>query len=219
MLRFFLLIILVVNSLTASAYEVIVSTKWDPGKSICTPCTFASATSQVYSNQTVLLPEKGNFDYSNVISSVSYETISLPSRFDKKYLPESSEIVVSIEKTRLENYLVIAYSPLIFDGAEVKMVSEIRIEVQNNGPVMNSRSTSFAPNSVLNSGSWFKVGVTKSGVHKLDYSFLQTMGVSMSGLNPNSINVYGNHIPKLPTLNNQYHPDDLIKNNIYIYSK
>lgn len=214
--RFLILFLLASNSMAVRAYEIVITTKWDSGKSLCTPCTYASATSKVYSNQTIRLPETGNFNYSNVISSVSYETISLPSRFDKKYLPSAADIQISFEKSRMENYLVVAYSPLIFDGAEVKMVSAIKIEVQNNGPVMNSRSTSFAPNSVLNSGTWFKVGITKSGVHKLDYSFLQTMGVSMGSLNPNSINIYGNHIPKLPTLNNQYHPDDLIKNNIYI---
>ena len=42
------------------------------------------------------------------------------------------------------------------------------------------------------------------------------MGVSVNGLNPKHINIYGNHKTELPVVNSDERPDDLLKNAIYI---
>lgn len=45
--------------------------------------------------------------------------------------------------------------------------------------------------SVLASGDWYKVSVTKNGIYKLSYSDLAAMGANVSGLNSSLIRVHG----------------------------
>ena len=47
-------------------------------------------------------------------------------------------------------------------------------------------------------------------------SVLESAGINTANLNPQYINIYANQIPVLPTYNFDYHPDDLIKNPIFI---
>lgn len=77
---------------------------------------------------------------------------------------------------------------------------------------------SFVANSVLKSGSgsWYKIGVTSTGIYKLDYNFFQEMGVNPNNINPQNIDIYGNGTGMLPEHNSDYRPDDLVQNNILV---
>lgn len=197
------------------AYPLVISNHWNSDQKVCIPCNFDPYTGSAFSNQSIALTEKGKFSYTYSVSDLIYEVIELPSKFDKKYLPAEPGLVVSFEKARNENFLVAFYHPLILVNGQVQLLREIRLEVTSE-PIMSTRAATFASSSVLNSGTWFKIGVSQSGMYKMDLPFLQALGVATSGLNPQHINIYGNHVPKLPTLNNQYHPDDLLKNSIYV---
>lgn len=74
----------------------------------------------------------------------------------------------------------------------------------------------YASASVLSTGEWYKIGVTKDGVYSLSYSFLQSMGMDMASVNPQNIRIYGNGGGMLPSANWQYRPDDLTENAIYV---
>ncbi|MBI3133553.1 MAG: type IX secretion system sortase PorU [Bacteroidetes bacterium] len=218
--KFFRSAIVLISSLImvptgAQAYQVVISNTWNTAQGICIPCNYDAVLGNVYSNQSILLTEKGRFSYSYTVSNLVYTPVELPAKYDKKYLSTAPELVVKFEKARTENFLVVYYHPLINSNGQVQILSEIQVEVEAT-PLMTTRAATFVPNSILASGSWYKIGVSQSGVHKIDLSMLQSLGVSTSGLNPTHINIYGNHVPKLPTMNNAYHPDDLLKNNIYI---
>lgn len=46
--------------------------------------------------------------------------------------------------------------------------------------------------SVLSSGPWFKVGVTESGVYKLDRTYLsRTLGINLASFDPRTFKIYG----------------------------
>jgi len=70
---------------------------------------------------------------------------------------------------------------------------------------------SQAANSVLSSGSWFKVGVTAEGVYKLTYSDLQTLGLNVASIDPRNIRIYGNGGGMLPAQNAEPRPLDLVE--------
>jgi hypothetical protein len=70
--------------------------------------------------------------------------------------------------------------------------------------------------SVLSSGDWYKFSVDTTGVFKIDRNFLQQIGISISGLNPKKIHIYGNGGQLLPDLNSDFRYDDLQENSIYI---
>jgi len=78
------------------------------------------------------------------------------------------------------------------------------------------KSAQYAANSVLSSGSWYKISVEKDGVHKIDYSFLQSLGISVSSINPKNIRICGNGGGMLPLSNAVFRHDDLVENAIQV---
>lgn len=62
-----------------------------------------------------------------------------------------------------------------------------------------SGSADYASSSVLSSGTWYKLAVTATGVYKVDKSVLQALGVSTQGLDPKTIQLYGNGGGMLPS--------------------
>jgi hypothetical protein len=66
--------------------------------------------------------------------------------------------------------------------------------------------------SVLKTGDWYKIGVAESGVYRLDFTTLRSMGLNVQGIDQRRIKVYGNSMGILPQLNSTYRPDDLAEN-------
>ena len=69
-----------------------------------------------------------------------------------------------------------------------------------------------AAHSVLASGQWYKIGVPASGIYKVDYALLRSLGMSPQSLDPRLLRLYGNSVGILPQLNSAYRPDDLVEN-------
>jgi len=72
-------------------------------------------------------------------------------------------------------------------------------------------------NSVLSSGKWFKISTNKTGIYKLDYSSILSLGVVVNNLQISSIKLYGNGGGMLPKLNSDFRHNDLVENAINIY--
>lgn len=70
--------------------------------------------------------------------------------------------------------------------------------------------------SVLSEHTWYKLSVAEEGVYKLDYSFFQSLGIDVEGLNPNQIRIFGNPAGALPERNDASRPDDLTEMAIYV---
>jgi len=77
-------------------------------------------------------------------------------------------------------------------------------------------SQNFADNSVLSEGAWYKIGIVKTGVYKLDHSFLKKLGALKNGIDPQKIKLYGNGGKMLPQANHIPRPDDLLENAIIV---
>ncbi|WP_044203112.1 type IX secretion system sortase PorU [Flammeovirga sp. OC4] len=70
-------------------------------------------------------------------------------------------------------------------------------------------TTLFAQNGPLSSGQIFKLKVEKNGVYKIDKTLLDELGVSTSGLNTNTIAVFGFGNGMLPQENAAERPSSL----------
>ncbi len=75
----------------------------------------------------------------------------------------------------------------------------------------------YAPNSVLASGDWYKIGLVTDGIYKLSYSFLKNMGLPLSSIDPQTFKIYGNGGGMVPQANSVLRRDDLTENAIYVY--
>ena len=76
--------------------------------------------------------------------------------------------------------------------------------------------------SVLSEGDWYKLSIagaanaTGSGMYKMDYNFLNSIGFPVATIDPRKIKLYGNGGGMLPQANSVARPDDLMENAIYI---
>ena len=77
-------------------------------------------------------------------------------------------------------------------------------------------ATTFSSSSVLATGKWFKIAVTKDGVYKIDKAQLSSLiGTNISD-DPRTIQIFGNGGALLSEINSDFHYDDLNENAIIV---
>ena len=74
----------------------------------------------------------------------------------------------------------------------------------------------YAHRSAMASGSWYKIGLAKTGIYKLTASDLAELGIDVSKLDPRQIRIYHNGGGVLPEMNAASRPDDLVEVPIYV---
>lgn len=126
-------------------------------------------------------------------------------------LPLDMDLKVHVAFDRGKPIAVVSLYPLVrtSGGAMLERLNAFQLELT---PIMGQaqgRAKSFASSSKLASGSWFKLGVTESGVYRLGYQDLIDLGVDVNALDPNDLNIYGSHFGQLPFSNSVDRPDDL----------
>ena len=80
----------------------------------------------------------------------------------------------------------------------------------------NTLDKTYASHSVLATGKWFKVGVSETGIQKLTYSDLSSLGMNVNQLNPKNIRVYHNGGGLLNEKNEDPRFDDLVEVPIFV---
>ena len=77
-------------------------------------------------------------------------------------------------------------------------------------------TNALADDSVLSQGSWYKLSISSTGMYKLTYSDLASMGVDVAHINPKNIKMFHNGGGVLPKVNKDYYPDDLYEIPIFV---
>ncbi|MDE3143168.1 MAG: hypothetical protein KGL19_03375, partial [Bacteroidota bacterium] len=75
----------------------------------------------------------------------------------------------------------------------------------------------YTTNSVLSTGSWYKIAVKQEGIYKIDVAFLNNLGINTNGLSSASIRLYGNGGAMLDENNAVPRQDDLFENAIEMF--
>jgi len=82
--------------------------------------------------------------------------------------------------------------------------------------ILGSHVNAQYPNSVLSTGEWLKISISKSGIYQIDPSDLSAAGWNVSALNPAGLKLYGNGGSILPQKTKEGSPADLIENAIWV---
>jgi hypothetical protein len=134
---------------------------------------------------------------------------------------DSIDINLTISQEGNQYYAEISFSPVLKkpDAPSFHKLWKYELEITyqfNETSLLKSSEISerYAENSVLSEGNWFKVKVSESGIHKINYSMLQSWGVT----NPSNVAIYGNGGKMLPQSNSEYREDDLVENGIWHYN-
>ena len=104
------------------------------------------------------------------------------------------------------------------DGQHVERLSDVSVDITEQATpagTMAAKPTT-ATNSVLASGTWYKIGITNTGLYKIDATLLTAMGVSLSSIDPANIRIVGNGGNVLSENNALPRTNDLTENNIWV---
>jgi hypothetical protein len=83
------------------------------------------------------------------------------------------------------------------------------------GPRSLGKASAAAP-SVLASGNWYRIPVTAEGIYRLDATYLSSLGIALSGIDPRTIRIYGNGGRELSEDITAARPVDLVEDAIYV---
>ena len=82
--------------------------------------------------------------------------------------------------------------------------------------VATSAQRIYKPNSILSSGTFYKIGVKEPGIYKLDIPFISSLGISTAILPSANVRLYGNGGTMLAERNGGLWIDDLQENAIMV---
>ena len=152
------------------------------------------------------------------LENVVYETVD--SRFLQQIsieaIPFSLKSSLNISYANEMRSASFSITPMIREGDIVRKIVSFDLLYTLNTQAKKTEALSDFSDSVLTSGTWFKFSIDKTGVFKMDKTFLNSLGVSTDGLDPRNIRIYGNGGEMLPNLNSDFRHDDIQENAIFV---
>ena len=162
--------------------------------------------------------KKGEKHMAPTLSNMSTLEIS-SSYFDNEQLSlieDDFRVEVESIQSDEKNNEVVTVFPFRKRNGKIERLLSFEVSASTSFSDNLKNNYTYAEHSVLSEGDVYKIAIAKDGVYKIDRSFIESLGISVSGLNPNSINIYGNGGSLLPEKNFVYKADDLVKNAIHI---
>ncbi|MEN8225005.1 MAG: type IX secretion system sortase PorU [Bacteroidota bacterium] len=130
------------------------------------------------------------------------------------------EVTTSVAIERKQAFAAISFVPLRRNnatGTYQKLVSfTLLIKLSEAASAYRAPARVYRQNSVLASGEWYKIAVQQTGIYKISYDDLSSMGVKISSLDPRNIRIYGHAGKMLPEPCDEPRYDDLMENAIYV---
>lgn len=168
-------------------------------------------------NYTTQWDDSGFADPNSVrVTNVRYGTVSSEelNQILPELLPNTLEYSIGSTMSRNELLTIFNISPIIRNNGSYQKVLSFDINYRY-GP-QNRNAPPGITNSVLATGQWFKFKVEKTGVYKIDKSFLNSLGMNTDGINPRNLKIYGHGGQSLPLLNRKTRYFDIPENAIQV---
>lgn len=147
-------------------------------------------------------------EFSIKISNLKTENISTADlgQLDKAKIPGEFKFSLRNALSRKQNYAQLNISPIYKEGNQYKKVVSFSYKYGFSNTAYQINNASFG-NSILASGDWYRFKVNKTGVNRISRSFLASLGIDVSSIDPTRIKVYGHGGKSLPTINsdNQFY--------------
>ncbi|HET6245981.1 MAG: type IX secretion system sortase PorU [Bacteroidetes bacterium] len=127
-------------------------------------------------------------------------------------------INTSVGYDKKQAFVLAGFVPIQFNestGGYEKLISG-QINISHKGSRSSRSVKVYSPFSVLSTDEWFKIGVTKDGIYKMDYNFIKNMGLNPDEIDPRNLKIYGNGGGMIPFANNKARIDDIIQNSIFV---
>lgn len=144
--------------------------------------------------------------------------ISIPDSLASQ-LSEAYIYNIDIVEIRQQYRLHLHLNPIRkISNNQAEIITKFSINFQYDPIVSSSlRNPEATYQSVLASGDIYKIKINKTGLYKIDKTFLESqLGINVNNINPKKIKIYGNRGGRIPEANSAYRVDDLKQLSIYI---
>jgi hypothetical protein len=138
-------------------------------------------------------------------SEYSIEYFTVTARLQNYICAKINAVRLNVNSGKYE--VLVSYTPKWNENTPHSLSNALRLN--NTSAKINSTT-----NSVLATGKWYKVGLTKEGVYKIDKAFLKSLGIDVDNTDPRNIRIYGNGGKLMPEKNSVFRYDDLQENAI-----
>ena len=132
---------------------------------------------------------------------------------DESLIPDLIDIDVENSMIRKKNVAYVKFYPIRRNAnGQIERLESVVLNYSYGSSASRSRrskSLSFANQSLLASGEWYKIGVVTYGVHKLSYNFFRQLGIDVDNIDPRDISLFGYGGGLLPKANSDDRPDDM----------
>lgn len=140
-----------------------------------------------------------------------------PNQFEAFNAPTPPIKITKITEAK-KTYCLINITPLRRVNGQIEFLTDFNLLLKTEPETtLNKREKrSWASKSVLADGDWYKIAVTQSGIYKIDYDFLSSLGIVPNQINPKQIKIFGNGGGMLPQSNDKFILDDLVQDAIIV---
>ena len=147
-------------------------------------------------------------DKQDLLADLNPNTISQDFRIEKK-----------VERNGSKYYARVKIWPLKNVNGDLQGIKRAQLKVYFKEEAASSSAFRSPPtnNSLLSSGNFHKIAVNRSGIFRIDATFIQeTMGIDLSSIDPNKIRLFGHGGGRLPINAGVYEHDDLPEIPIFV---
>ncbi len=129
-------------------------------------------------------------------------------------IPENYIFNSKLQFARGIPYITYKISSIIKNSSSGKYEKLISLDLILEKTRISSQKSKqvYAENSILSSGTWRKIRISESGLYKLTFDELESIGID----NPQNVRIFGNATGWLPMMAGDERPDDLVENDILI---
>lgn len=169
------------------------------------------------------LPE-GIADCDVMLTHTEWEPLKEFRETDLTYPLQYTEVLSPITKkgiVRGHTQAMVSVVPIVKnpDGGLMRLTSFVLdVVYMPAGPALKASLPVYASQSLLASGNWYKIKLNNTGIYKLTYADMQSMGIAVNGLKPENIRLFGNGGGMLPESNSISRFDDMHENAIQVVS-
>lgn len=157
----------------------------------------------VYKEGNVSLSKGLEVEESRLVSSQQFTEEQLSS------ITNDWQVKVSHGKSKRKTVTTIEVLPYKRVGNQVEVLISFDLQFQQLSARSAASLQQYASHSKLATGTWYKFGVEKSGVYKMDVAFFEKLGVKVGDISSQRIKVFGHKGGMLPELAGAERTDDI----------
>lgn len=206
-----LLTILIPVLLQGQSENIVI--EWDRGHN---QFVFPHALYEDGDNTLPYLTRKIAWDFPGMVPALTIESV----KSSKTELKTKNEVPIehvkqqplleySLVRESGRSFLVIKLLPFIKnESGEIEKIESFSLQLKKKmalAPLRMESTGDWTETSLLATGSWYKIAVEESGIHRLSYEQLLEIGIQ----NPASVRIYGTGARQIPKKFSEGYVDDL----------